>query len=400
MSFTPRQFERVLFMGSGDRSLAQAYQLVSMLMGAIDHLGGHQQPAHPTSEEDAKQASAEFIEGEVELRIRARDFARALTDREITFLATDMPVIGASEDWAAVTAEIDSLELQVNEARAKARASSEPSRRCGDCGVLEGHAIDCATLRDDLVRASHAEGAEFCGDYQAGETDRLMHRLWTKAVGTEGYDKVEWQHFEKLLFEMYARPGATERQRILMGLGCVASAYYLEGGTERVLEAFKHAARAYSKHIGNRQTVSVDRFVSTEDQIKGSLEQAARFCRKREAETDEFAKARPPHMQMMMTVGQTVRASLNQLPHARKLNWAGEETGRGTIRASLELVDGRWFDFGPKLFMDLRALKTAGAVFVSIKRVPGVETYEAIGYGAKNEIVSLSDMLPEEENDS
>jgi hypothetical protein len=27
----------------------------------------------------------------------------------------------------------------------------------------------------------------------------LFHRLWTKAVGTEGYIKSEWQEFEKIL---------------------------------------------------------------------------------------------------------------------------------------------------------------------------------------------------------
>lgn len=27
----------------------------------------------------------------------------------------------------------------------------------------------------------------------------LFHRLWTKAVGTEGYVKSEWQEFEKIL---------------------------------------------------------------------------------------------------------------------------------------------------------------------------------------------------------
>ncbi len=244
MSFRPRQFERVLFMGSGDHSLARAYKLVSMLLDAIEHLGGHQQPAHPASEEDAKRVRAEFIEGEVELRIRARDLARALTDREITFLATDMPVIGASEDWIGVAAEIGSLERQVNEARAS-KAAEEA----------------------------------------------------------------------------------------------------------RVAKAF-----------------------------------------------DE---ARPPDKRITTQIGGGVRVSLDQDPYVRK-------TGTG-VRASLVVANGEWFEFGSKVFRDIRALRMAGAtealITRSVDKPDGprrglVETYEVIGYDAKGEVVKLSDMLPEEDDDS
>ena len=36
----------------------------------------------------------------------------------------------------------------------------------------------------------------------ARETDRLMHVLWTKAVGTPGYDKAEWKALEAAIWAL------------------------------------------------------------------------------------------------------------------------------------------------------------------------------------------------------
>jgi hypothetical protein len=36
---------------------------------------------------------------------------------------------------------------------------------------------------------------------------RLLHRLWTKAVGTAGYDKREWKQLEALLLPECAVDG-------------------------------------------------------------------------------------------------------------------------------------------------------------------------------------------------
>lgn len=107
MMFWRRRFERVLFMGNGNHSLAKAFKLVQMLLETIDFLGGHQQPAHPESEEMADRATREFIDGEVALRIRARDIVRALTDHEIQFLPQGTPVIGACSDYVGVTNELE-----------------------------------------------------------------------------------------------------------------------------------------------------------------------------------------------------------------------------------------------------------------------------------------------------
>ena len=36
----------------------------------------------------------------------------------------------------------------------------------------------------------------------AREADRLMHVLWTKAVGTPGYDKAEWKALEAAIWAL------------------------------------------------------------------------------------------------------------------------------------------------------------------------------------------------------
>ena len=33
-------------------------------------------------------------------------------------------------------------------------------------------------------------------DREREKTDNLLHRLWTKAVGTENYNKSEWKELE------------------------------------------------------------------------------------------------------------------------------------------------------------------------------------------------------------
>ena len=33
------------------------------------------------------------------------------------------------------------------------------------------------------------------------KTDTLLHALWTKAVGTDGYDKDQWMALERLIWE-------------------------------------------------------------------------------------------------------------------------------------------------------------------------------------------------------
>ncbi len=41
--------------------------------------------------------------------------------------------------------------------------------------------------------------------------DRILHRLWTKAVGTEGYDKAEWVELERIVHQKaYATPPEIE----------------------------------------------------------------------------------------------------------------------------------------------------------------------------------------------
>ncbi len=38
------------------------------------------------------------------------------------------------------------------------------------------------------------------------EIYQLFHILWTKAVGTEGYDKKQWRHMEDLLERFTVEP--------------------------------------------------------------------------------------------------------------------------------------------------------------------------------------------------
>lgn len=38
--------------------------------------------------------------------------------------------------------------------------------------------------------------------HQAGRSHRILHALWTKAVGTPGYDKAEWQELEAAIVEL------------------------------------------------------------------------------------------------------------------------------------------------------------------------------------------------------
>lgn len=41
---------------------------------------------------------------------------------------------------------------------------------------------------------------------QVREADRLLHVLWTKAVGTEGYVKDEWKALEAAIWAMAREP--------------------------------------------------------------------------------------------------------------------------------------------------------------------------------------------------
>ena len=36
---------------------------------------------------------------------------------------------------------------------------------------------------------------------------QLLHRLWTRAVGTPGYDKADWKRLELLLDELWRKTG-------------------------------------------------------------------------------------------------------------------------------------------------------------------------------------------------
>ncbi len=96
-----REFESIIFFG-GPGCGAEAFKLVEMLVEATDILSGLQQPPHSDSDEAAKRAREEFIEGETALRVMARDIVKALTGHEIQFLPEDVLVIRPAADWEAV----------------------------------------------------------------------------------------------------------------------------------------------------------------------------------------------------------------------------------------------------------------------------------------------------------
>ena len=39
-------------------------------------------------------------------------------------------------------------------------------------------------------------------DKRIEKTDNLLHRLWTKAVGTKDYDKSEWKELERRIWAL------------------------------------------------------------------------------------------------------------------------------------------------------------------------------------------------------
>lgn len=44
-------------------------------------------------------------------------------------------------------------------------------------------------------------------EHDAREISELFHKLWTKAVGTENYDKSQWIQLENLLHEFFKNAG-------------------------------------------------------------------------------------------------------------------------------------------------------------------------------------------------
>ena len=88
--------------------------------------------------------------------------------------------------------------------------------KCPKCGVQADHFyVDYGPCDDDYCEALHAKDhviCDVCDEYWSGEKvaelmtkgkktfdDGILHKLWTKAVGTDGYDKEQWKELELLV---------------------------------------------------------------------------------------------------------------------------------------------------------------------------------------------------------
>lgn len=64
-------------------------------------------------------------------------------------------------------------------------------------------------------------------------TDELLHRLWTKAVGTDNYVKAEWMALEKQLTDIArARDSACEMTQAIVDAQARYSPAAIAGGAE------------------------------------------------------------------------------------------------------------------------------------------------------------------------
>lgn len=64
---------------------------------------------------------------------------------------------------------------------------------CGKCG-FRVRLVDL-----DPEKLDECPECKWMGPKPQGFGDEIFHKLWTKAVGTEGYRKKEWQNLEKIV---------------------------------------------------------------------------------------------------------------------------------------------------------------------------------------------------------
>lgn len=81
-----------IFMGNGDHSSAQCYELHRELERALDILGGIQQPVDPTLDikyEQCIKLDNEYLDGQDEVTVIAKKLYLALTGRHVILSEID-----------------------------------------------------------------------------------------------------------------------------------------------------------------------------------------------------------------------------------------------------------------------------------------------------------------------
>jgi len=78
-----RRIHEIIFMGQGLTSLGEAYEVHKILDEAFSNLGGIQQLAHSSSEEEAKVAEKDQKRMVKEHEDSVRDIVMALTGKEM-----------------------------------------------------------------------------------------------------------------------------------------------------------------------------------------------------------------------------------------------------------------------------------------------------------------------------
>ena len=106
----------------------------------------------------------------------------------------------------------------------------------GDCTDAEKEQRLAKALKDATITSTSAN----CFDSESilKEADAILHRLWTWAVGMEGYDKAEWKRLEALIWKL-GRPGETVNPKAE------------EDDDEEVVDDLGPTTRKIRAHIGH-----------------------------------------------------------------------------------------------------------------------------------------------------
>ena len=73
----------------------------------------------------------------------------------------------------------------------------------------EGPHVGCKRAWEAMGRPSTPSKV----DFPFADLNALLHRLWTKAVGTMDYDKPEWQRLEKMVRAAWSETGRSLEPR-------------------------------------------------------------------------------------------------------------------------------------------------------------------------------------------
>lgn len=90
--------------------------------------------------------------------------------------------------------EVAMAVIELNPTAWSAQTPSTPSTPSKDATPYVRPEVRADTIMDAIEK-----------NEDNGPMSELLHRLWTKAVGTEGYVKGEWQSLETVLYRLYRR---------------------------------------------------------------------------------------------------------------------------------------------------------------------------------------------------